>query len=398
MRRVIILNLIAGFVLAVVSFYFRYVDSSNFFILSFFSLFILIFINLVLIFTMWRKYKFFSFIPFTISLIFFPLLIFSGSTGHKIGMYNNPSCPNKYFNEDRKKELTSIAEMLLQAEDENVSQIIRKKLRGLRLEVSNINMHLNIVEFTYYRNRTIYVYAFAKDELPEIYSIRPVITEDDIISWAELAKIIKTENNPSKYNCDNIVFTPEIAYPFLTKNVDKVFVDKLAAMESLDDFMTMKKYLFLDGGGKRYREYLNFVVSKLSKEEKLKVIEVLNQHCRISSGLVEDDNISWKLETKIDSLYSYNYWLLRFGRCSRVSTRWLVGHHLKQLISDGVICVKDKEGHLQVKSNLSDQEIREIEWLQVEMMNWIYGNLMNKKEYWSNNKIKLADNWYFYND
>jgi hypothetical protein len=109
---------------------------------------------------------------------------------------------------------------------------------------------------------------------------------------------------------------------------------------------------------------------------------------------VENSNVSWKLEKEKDPLFYY--WTLRFGRCVCVGTNFLVGQHLKQLISDGVISVKDKEGHLQVKSNLSDQEIREIEWLQVEMMKWIYGGLVSKEEYWSNGKIKLADNWYFF--
>lgn len=389
MRKFVNRGIVIGLILAIANFYFQYIDVDALLLaLIFFALLGFIFLEFISIFTMWHKYKYFSFIPFAISLIFLPLLILSGSVGRKIGMYNTPSYPDKYFNEGRKKELTAIAEELLQNQNDKSKQVIEEKLKRHYLMIRNVDHYSNIVEFGYYRPRTWSIYIFAKNGLPEIYSISPIITEDDIHSWAELVNIIKTGNDLSKYSRDEIVFVPEIVYPFLMKDLDKTFVDKLAAMESYDDFTARNKIVpSLDIHGERYMEYLNLIASKLSKEEKLKVIEILNQHCRISSGLVENSNISWNSAKITLEFYKYGKLL-----------GWQVDRHLRHLIADGVISVRDREGHLQVKSNLNDKEIREIEWLQVEIMRHIYGNLVRKIEYWSNEKTKLADNWYFYQD
>jgi len=389
MEKLIALDITVGLILAVANFYIQFsVDALELSGLTFLLFLSLVFVNFLSIFTMWRKYRYFSFIPFVISLIFVPLLVFSGFSGHKLGIYNKPSYPDKYFNEERKKELTAIAEELLGAQDEKSKRVIEEKLNKHRLVVKNIDRYSNIVELYYDRSRIMSIYIFAKDGLPEIYSIKPIITENDIPYWDKLIDIIKTENNLSKYSRDNIVWVPEIVYPFLVKNLDKTFVDKLAAMETYDDFAARNKIVpsLLDIHGKRYTEYCNLIASKLSKEEKLKVIEILNQHCQISSRLIEDSNISWKpMERSLD-----------FCGYTGVSSSFHASRHLQQLISDGVISRRDREGHLQVKPNLSDKEIREIEWLQVEIMRHIYGNLVRKEEYWSNDKTKLADNWYFY--
>ena len=387
MRKLITLTLIVGFILAIANLYFLYIDVILLSALTFFPLLILIFVNLILFFTMWHDYKYFSFIPFAISLLFLPLIVLFGFIGNKIGMYSNPSYPNKYFNEEREKELTAIAEELLQAKDEKGTQATKKKLRNHRLFVRNINRYSNIVEFNYYRPRIMFAYIFANDGLPEIYSTTPVITEEDIGSWDELVNIFNPQNNPSKYRRGDVVFVPEIAYPYLTANLDKAFIDKVAAMESYDDYMARNKINpHLDPSGKRYAEYLNLITSNLSKEEKLKVLEILNRQCRISSGLVEDSNVFCITSRRFRCFCgSWDFTINKH-----------VNKHFRQLISDNVISIKDDKGHLQLKSNLNDQEIRDIEWLQVEIMNYLYGNLIRKTEYWSNEKTKLSDNWYFY--
>lgn len=387
MKKLMTRNIAVGLILSVANFCCQYIDVDVLLLaLIFFSFLGFIFLEFISIFTMWHKYKYFSFIPFVMSLILLPLLFFSGSFGHKIGMYNTPSHPDKYFNEKRKKELTAIAEELLGAQDEKSKQVIEEKLNKYHLRMRNVDHDSNIVEFDYYCSRTRSIYIFAKDGLPDRYSTKPVITKEDIRSWAELIEIIKTENDSSKYSRDNIVCVPEIVYPFLTKNLDKTFVDKLVEFENYDDYA--KKYEtdpILDGAGRKWGRYLSFIANKIKDEEKLKVIEILNQHCRITSRLVEDSNISWRSSDK-------SLWFCKYSELFD----WPVDRHLGRLIADGVISIKDGEGHLKVKSNLSDKEIREIEWLQVEIMNFVYGNLVDKKEYWSDGKTKLADNWYFY--
>ncbi|GAF84695.1 unnamed protein product, partial [marine sediment metagenome] len=314
---------------------------------------------------MWRKHKYLSFIPFAISLILFPLLGLSVFIGQKIGMYDNPNNPNSYFNEERKQELSGIAEELLQAQDEKSERIIEKKLKSHHLMVCNVDRDANIVEFGYYRLRTWSCYIFAKDELPEIYSSKPIITESDIPSWGELVTIIKTENDLSKYHPNETSFMTEIVYPFLVANLDEKLVDKLAGLpsiENLDDFLAKNKALpIMKALDKRHSEYNNLITSKLTIEERLEVIEVLNRHWQISSKLIENKNISRRPYRRV----------LEFCGYMSLSPSFQVNKHLQQLISDGVISIIDKEGHLQVKPNLSDKEKREIEWLQVEIMNFV---------------------------
>lgn len=392
MKILTILNIVIGLIFAIAIFFCRLslnpilVLMSGLIILLFLSL---ILINFVFIFIMWCNYKYFSFIPFAISLFFFVVLGYSASIGHKRGIYNKPEDPSSYFNEERKKELTAIAEELLVAQDEKSGQAAEKKLNKHHLTLRNINHYSNVVEFGYYRSRIISTYIFAKDGLPEIYSTKPVITEEDILHWGELVSIVKTENDLSKYNRSEVSFETEIVYPFLVANLDKKFVDKLASLpsiENLDSFLAKNKDLpIMKVFDKMDSDYENIITNQLSNEEKLNVVEVLNRHYQLSSGLIENENISWH------SLGS-----LVFCEHTYISSSFPVNKHLRQLIYNDVISKKDKEGHLKIKPNLSDKEIREIEWLQLGIMNHIYGNLINKTEYWSNNKTKLADNWYFY--
>lgn len=386
MKKLLILNMIIGLVL-VVAFFFSQLSPrfllilTSFLIVFLFCGLIFVLVNFISIFKMWHKYKYLSFIPFAISLLFFYLL---GLYGHIV---YKPIEPNSYFDEERKQKLTEIAEQLLLAQDEIHKRVIEKKLKSHNLEVLNIDRDTNVVEFGCYRIRTWYYYIFAKDELPEIYSSKPIITESDILYWGELVTIIKTENDLSKYRRDETSFMTEIVYPFLVENLDKEFVDKLAGLpsiENLDDFLAKNNDLpIMIALDKRNSEHENLVTSKLTTEERLKVIEVLNRHCQILSKLMENKNIRW-----LDST-------LVFCDYMNISSSFQVNRHLRQLISDGVISIIDEEGHLQMKQNLSDKEKREIEWLQVEIMNFVYGNLIEKTEYWSNGKTRLTNNWYF---
>jgi len=393
MKKLIILNIVSGLVFVVTNFCLQLSLNILFYLIS--GLIALLLLGLILancisIFIMWRKHKYLSFAPFAISLVFFPLLVLSGSIGQKISKYGKPINPNTYFNEERKQELTEIAEELLHTKAGKNEQVIEKRLKSHNLVVMNINRDRSIVEFGCYLLRTWYCYIYAKDELPEIYSSKPIITESDILFWGELVTIIKTENDLSKYRREETSFNTEIVYPFLVANLDEQFVHKLAGLpsiENLDEFLAKNKSLpLMEAFDKRDWEYENLVTSKLTLEERLRVIEVLNKHCQISSKLIENENIAWKSSSRA----------LEFCGYESISPSFEVNRHLQQLISDGVISKRDEKGHLRMKRNLSDKEKREIEWLQVEIMNFVYGNLINKIEYWSNGKTRLSGNWYFY--
>jgi len=397
MKNLIIINIAAGVVLVITSFFFATIPGNMWNFLFWgqlhFLFLLLILVNFIYIFILWRKYKYRSFIPLAIALICF----FLSPTMRYFD--NSPRRPQSYFNEKNKQELTIIAEELLQSSEEEYIQATKDKLKEYDLVVMNANACEDVVEFGYYCVRNWYTYTFSKSELPEIYCGEPIITECDILDWGELVGIIKTENDPSKYKREEMVFELEIVYPFLAEHLDGKYIDKLIGLpsiKSLDSFLAKhENQPITEALNKRHSDYNKIITSRLSKEERLKVIEVLNKHCHISSKLIENENI--RLLKKGRPPYIMRG-TLEFCKQRRFSPSFQVTKHLHQLISDGVIRVKDEEGHLEVKSNLTDKEKRNITWLQIELMNCCYGNLIEKIQYSSTGKTKLSDNWYFYTD
>ena len=302
--------------------------------------------------------------------------------------------------------MTIIAEELLQSPNEENTKATEKKLKEFGLVLRNVDACANVVELGYYSLRTWCFYIYSKSELPEIYSDEPIITECDILDWGELVGIIKTENDPSKYKREEMAFGLEIVYPFLAEHLDGKLIDKLIdlpSIESLDSFLAKNKNLPIwEALIKRHSDYNKIITSKLSKEERLKVIEVLNKHCHISSKLIENENIRLLKKGRPPFFKKgqppIRRGTIEFCKQSRISPSFQVTKHLHQLISDGVIRIKDEEGHLEVKPNLNDKEKRSITWLQIELMGFCYGNLIEKIQYSSTGKTKLADNWYFYRD
>ena len=310
---------------------------------------------------------------------------------------NSPGNPNSYFNQERMRALTEIAEELLQHQDQKSLQLIREKLKKHHLKITYADTNENIIEFGYYYPRTWNYYIFSKSELPESYSTKPVIMDNNIHYWGELVSIIKTENDLSKYNRESTSFKTEIVYPFLVANLEKELVDKLSGLppkEDIDSFMSKNKDLpIMEAIDKRHWDYEKIIVNKLEQKEKLKIIEVLNRHCSIQSDLIENEYITWKATGWGPGEKS-----LTFCGYSSLSSSFQVNKHIQQLLSDSIISIKDRAGHFKVKPDLNEKEKLEIEWLQLEIMRFIYGNLVRKRTFWSDGKLRLAENWYFYKE
>ena len=287
------------------------------------------FINFILIFMMWRKYKIWAFLPFIISLTFFPLFGFASQIGNQIGIHKTPCDPNYFFTETNKHGLALIAKQLLQDANEKNIKENEKKLKAYRLELLNVDTCANVVELGYFRARSRYIYIFAKSGLPEIYSAEPIITENDIQSWGELVSIMKSENNPSKYDRASIVFEPEIVYPFLASHLDEKFINKLQnlpAIENLDSFLAKNPTLFIKNAlDKRHSDYDSIIEAQLTNEEKTKVIEVLNEYCQAAKQKLQDDNICFISGS------------LEFCNTMSLSSSFEVNKHLQRLISKGII-------------------------------------------------------------
>ena len=354
----------------------------------------LILINFIAIFILWRRYKAWSFLPLAVTLIFLPLFTFADNTGSQIGTHNKPCDPNSYFNETNRQELTSIAENLLRDSNENNTEKIKKRLNEYDMHIRNVDICANVVELGYFRGRTLHVYLFAKNELPEIYSVEPVITECDIGSWGEVASLIKTENDPSKYDRASIVFEPEIVYPFLVSNLDVAFIEKLKNMPPKEDLQSSldknKDLPIMQAIDKHNSDYDNLIANQLTPKEKSEVIKVLNKYCQSPNQLVENENVRF-----VKSFLPTEKRALEFCKTGSLSSSFEVNKHLERLVSKGVIKIKDDEGHLQVKDNLTKSEQLEIKWLQIEMMDFVFGNIVKTTQYSSGGKTRLSDKWYF---
>jgi hypothetical protein len=360
MKKLAHLNILIGAALVVTVFCFQLTGNEVLFLLI--PLILLLYFGFILaslisVFITWHKYKSRSFRPFIILLVTFPLMILSGFIGHQIGKYSKPIDTKSYFSEERKEELTGIAEELLQVQNANSEQLIREKLKKHRLRISYVDRDANIVEFGYYQLRTWYRYIYTQTELPESYSTKPIITKCDILYWGELVTIIKTGNDLSKHSRKSTSHSTEIVYPFLVANLEKGFVDKLSGLpsiEDLDSFMSKNKDLpVMEALDKRQTDYETVVARKLSEKEKFEVIEVFNKHCRLSSKLVENENITWR---DSDSDWRPGEKNLVFCECLSLSPSFQVNKHLERLISDGIISIIDEAGHLHVKSDLSEKE------------------------------------------
>lgn len=323
-----------------------------------------------------------------LKLIFFTFLVIFLVGIFSIIFFNafqlHSHLPKNFFNEKTKNELTVIADKLLKSPNLESSKEITTILDKYALKLFNIDVYENVVEFGYPHRRTWYVYIYARNGLKKIYSVPPVITEQDIRNWGELVDIVKRGNDYSESGRHSIVFVPEIVYPFLEGNLNQRLLNKLKEFPSRDE-----DYKDLETLDKSYSNHNRLVGDKLNPEEKLCVIETLNKHRLLSSRLVENPNIQYVQETDTKRT-------IEFGSFTKLGSVFQVEIHLQKLIEKGIIKIIDKEGHLRIKSDLTDEEIREVEWLNVEIMNFIYGNLIDKKQYFSDSKERLTNRWYFY--
>jgi len=114
-------------------------------------------------------------------------------------------------------------------------------------------------------------------------------------------------------------------------------------------------------------------------------LEVLKKHLLVSNKLIEDQSIRYQRERGLiigDSTVSY--------------LADDTAKYVKELIEKGVLIVVDSEGHMKIKSDLSNKQVREIEWIHIEIMSNLYPNLFFKKQHFSDNKKRLSNNWYYY--
>lgn len=303
----------------------------------------------------------------------------------------------KFFTPDIEKEFTVMAEKILKDPDAAPSTDIVDQLKQYKLSVyRNIFSYPseNIVVFAHGRRPNYIEYIYAKEGLNEIYSAPSVITEKDIHgNWGQFVKIVKTENDPSKVDHATITFVPEIAYPFLKEHLDKTLLDKLKGLP-----------LWLTKNREQRDAYDDLISGMLDQSDKNTILEVLNAHRLLSSKLIENKHIRYIKDPAGHSLSFRDGFVKEYNERLRIgwigTTNRMDGYgeirHVTELIEKRILRIIDDEGHLEIKSDLSHEEILDIEWLHFEIMRTVYSGVVSKKQDYSNGKIQLSDRWYFY--
>jgi hypothetical protein len=274
-----------------------------------------------------------------------------------------PCRPESFFNEQTRLELTQASQQLLtQHERRNFSPEIIAVAQRHNLKPIFVDDYQGIVVFGYYHNRHWFEYIWATNGLTEPYSMPTTITMADIENWNEFKRIAKQGDTATLAERQRIVFEPSIVFPFLKDSLGAEFLGRVRSDSStIDDFID---------------------------EDKNAILAALNQQRLVSSLLVENSQITyeeWHLhwQTEIGLHIGKDY----------ISDSFWVGRLLKQLLSEGVLKLAPDGRHLKIKADLTDKQRLQIEWLHVGIMNFAYGNLLEKRQYVFGKD--LGSNWYF---
>ncbi|NCC62767.1 MAG: hypothetical protein EOM12_17990 [Verrucomicrobiae bacterium] len=112
------------------------------------------------------------------------------------------------------------------------------------------------------------------------------------------------------------------------------------------------------------------------------VLDALNQQRQLAIRLVEDPSITFE-----DGMLP-----LHLGE-RKISDDFWVSSLIKQLLDRGVLLHAADGRHLRIKSYPTPEETLNIEWVHVGLMNFLYGNLIQKREYAY--ERSLGDGWYY---
>jgi hypothetical protein len=153
-----------------------------------------------------------------------------------------------------------------------------------------------------------------------------------------------------------IVFSPSVVYPVLRQALGADVMDAVGA----DDF-------------------------RITAEHKALVLKALNDQRRASSRLIENSCITYNGGGRFP---------LRIG--CQISDSFWVSRLVRTLVSNGALQVAEDGRHLRIKENLTKPEERQVEWVHIGLMNFLYGNLLEKADH--HYSKDLGGGWYFARD
>ncbi|MGA2092367.1 MAG: hypothetical protein ABSH16_03025 [Sedimentisphaerales bacterium] len=332
--------------------------------------------NVVAIFVLWRRYRFRAFFPAITFVLSALLSSFGASIGSKIMLKGTPSDPSSFLKGQTKIELENIASRLLNQSfkeiitypffpteihmisghrQKEVPPDIQKTLRHYGFQRTFIDDSLSLVKFSHCHRRTWYNYIYTTNEFLPLYSRPLKITEVDIEDWSELIRIAKQGDHATEKEKESIAFTPTIVYPFLKQELGQEFLRCIANYTSPEE---------------------------ITAEQKELVLSALNRQRLVSSRLIENPLITFKKDRLVSSLYWDGTGMGGFW------PSWL----FINLLDEGVLVYADDGCHLKIKENLSREDQLKIEWLHIGLMNFLYGNLIDKREHHYDRV--LGEGWY----
>ena len=327
------------------------------------------------IFTLWNRYKLRSFYPAAAFVLAVTLGFLGTRYAAHLMLAGTPCSPDSFLRGQAKSDLEEAATRALGHSFKMISagppitaemveahpqqpippQTIRV-LEKYGFRDAQIDDAQSLVTFNYYHMRGWYSYTYTTDKSVALADQPPVITEADVEDWTELIRIAKQGSSATPDEASRIVFCPSIVYPYLQQQLGQAELDGFKSETSLQD---------------------------ISNEQKQLVLGALNRQWAPASNLVENPGITYDSASK----------MLDLGGCRfNIEGFWVVSL-TNQLLKDGILLYADDGTHLRVRGNLSVSEQNKVAWLQVGMMNFLYGNLFKKSEHF--NDKYLGDGWYF---
>jgi hypothetical protein len=326
-------------------------------------LFALVPINIGFILWRWKHYRLRVMIPLLTFVVAGAVNIFAMGCATDFILRGTPCRPESFFNDQTRLDLTQAAQRLVaDHERKDFSPEIVVLAQKHSLKPIFVDDSQEIVVFGYYHLRHWYEYIWAKSGLAEPYSMPAAITMADIENWKEFGRIVKQGDTATLAERHRMEFEPSIVFPLLKDSLGAEFLDRVRNASSTK--------------------------AEFSAEERHAILAALNKQRLASSALVENSQITYE--------EWHRHWQSDIGpHIAKVyiSDSFWEGRLLKQLLSEGVLTLAPDGRHIKLKADLTDKQRLQIEWLHVGIMNFAYGNLVEKRQYVF--RKNLGSNWYF---
>jgi hypothetical protein len=332
-------------------------------------------VNIIAAFGLWKNDRQRALIPLATYICCIVGIIAGTRYGVSMVLAGTPQRPDTFPRGKSKEELEQIATQLLGHSFKSISirpgkEFVRmvdgtppanipadllRRLRSYGFDRIFVDDTQSLVVLSSYHHRTWYDYLYTTaGTLEPAYSRPSTITGVDIESWTELSKIARQGPKASGDARSQIVFEPGVVYPILRRALGE---DALNALAKAND-------------------------PEITPEQKGLVLKALNDQRLASSRLIEDPRITYGDEGRFH--LSLGCW---------ISDSFWVTKLLQTLMHDGVIRTAEDNRHLRIKENLTPREERQVEWLHVGMMDFLYGNLLQKHDHHYGRD--LGHGWYF---